>query len=82
MTEYVDSSLLSTLLGTIYYVYYKYRRFFRVINIVMDSAILSQLNNLEKEVDSEVTKTRKGRKKKNDTKINEVEENDVRDKKD
>ena len=46
----------------------------------MDSAILSQLNNLEKDVDSEVTKTRKGRKKKNDTKINEVEENDVRDK--
>ena len=79
MIEYVNSFLLLTLLGTIYYVYYKYR-FFRVINIVMDSAILSQLNNLEKEVDSEVIKTRKGLKKKNDTKINEVEENDVRDK--
>ena len=46
----------------------------------MDSAILSQLNNLEKDVDSEVTKTRKSHKKKNDTEINEVEENDVRDK--
>ena len=31
---------------------------FRAINIVMDSAILDQLNNPEKEVDSEVTKTR------------------------
>ena len=48
------------------------------------SAILDQLNNEEKEVDSEVIKTRKGRKKKTDNKtlqtINEVKENDVRDK--
>ena len=80
MIEYVNLILLLTLLGTFYYVYYKYRRFFCVISIVMDSAILSQLNNLEKEVDSEVTKTRKGRKKKNDTKINEVEENNARNK--
>ena len=34
----------------------------------MDSAILDQLNNIEKDVDSEVIKTRKGRKKKTDTK--------------
>ena len=80
MIEYVNSFLLLTLLGTIYYVYHKYRRFFRVINIVMDSAILGQLNNQEKEVDSEVTKTRNGRKQKNDAKITEVEDNDVRDK--
>ena len=40
----------------------------------------TQLNNIEKEVDSEVTKSKRGRKKKNDTKINEEEENDVRDK--
>ena len=46
----------------------------------MDSAILSQLNNLEKEVDSEVTKSKRGRKRKTDTKVNEEEENDVRDK--
>ena len=56
MIEYVNSFLLSTLLGTIYYIYYKYREFFRVINIVIDSTILDQLSNLEKEVDSEVTK--------------------------
>ena len=52
----------------------------------MDSTILDQLNNLEKEVDSEVIKTRKGRKKKTDNKvlltIHEVEENDIRDKRD
>ena len=46
----------------------------------MDSEILDQLTILEKNVDSEVTKPKKGRKKKADTKVNEVEENDVRDK--
>ena len=45
----------------------------------MDSEILNQLTNLEKNVDSEVTKPKRSRKKKTDTKINEVEENDVRD---
>ena len=45
----------------------------------MDSEILNQLTTLEKNVDSEVTKKR-GRKKKADTKINELEDNDVRDK--
>ena len=80
MIEYVNSFLLLTLLGTIYYSYHKYRRFFRAINIVMDSTILYQLNNLEKEVNSEVIKSKRGCKKKTDTKINEEEENDVRDK--
>ena len=47
----------------------------------MDSAILDQLNNLEKEVDSEVIKTRKGRKKKTDNKtLPTINENDVREK--
>ena len=45
----------------------------------MDSEILDQLTNLEKNVDSKVTKKR-GRKKKADTKINELEDNDIRDK--
>ena len=45
----------------------------------MDSEILDQLTNLEKNVDSEVGKKR-GRKKKADTKVNELEDNDVRDK--
>ena len=48
----------------------------------MGFEILDQLTNLEKNVDSEVTKSKRGRKKKTDTKMNEVEENDVRDKRD
>ena len=48
--------------------------------MIMDSEILVQLTTLEKNIDSEVTKPKKGRKKKIDTKINRVEESDVRDK--
>ena len=46
----------------------------------MDSEILNQLTNLEKSVDSEVAKSKRGRKKKIDPQINEVEENDIREK--
>ena len=46
----------------------------------MDSEILDQLTNLEKNVDSEVTKPKRGQKKKTHTKINEMEENGLRDK--
>ena len=46
----------------------------------MDSEILDQLTILEKNVNSEVTKSKRGRKKKADTKINELEDNDIRDK--
>ena len=46
----------------------------------MDSKILDQLTNLEKNVDSEFPKPKRGRKKKADTKMNELEDNDVRDK--
>ena len=45
----------------------------------MDFEILDRLTSLERNVDSEVTKKR-GRKKKADTKINELEDNDIRDK--
>ena len=47
----------------------------------MDSEILDQLTNLEKNVDSELTKPKRGRKKETDTKMNEVDENDIREKK-
>ena len=43
----------------------------------MDSEILDQLTDLGRDVDS----PKRGRKKKADTKINELEDNDVRDKK-
>ena len=46
----------------------------------MDSEILDQLTILEKNVDSEATKPKRGQKKKIDPKIKEVEESDIRDK--
>ena len=46
----------------------------------MDSKILDQLTNLGRDVDSEFPKPKRGRKKKADTKMNELEDNDVRDK--
>ena len=53
---------------------------FPLISIVMDSEILDQLTNLGRDVDSEFPKPKRGRKKKADTKMNELEDNDVRDK--
>ena len=46
----------------------------------MDSEILDQLTDLGRDVDSEFPKPKRGRKKKADPKINELEDNDVRDK--
>ena len=46
----------------------------------MDSEILDQLTNLERDVDSESPKPKRGSKKKADTKMIELEDNDVRDK--
>ena len=80
MIENVNLFLLLTMFGSTSYVYYKPKKFFYLIGILMDSEILDQLTNLEKNMDSEVTKPKRGRKKKIDTKMNEVEENDVRDK--
>ena len=68
--------------GSTCYVYYQLKKFFYLISIVMDSEILDQLTNLEKNVDSEFPKPKRGRKKKADTKMNELEDNDVRDKRD
>ena len=46
----------------------------------MDSEILDQLTNLGRDIDSKFPKSKRGRKKKVDPKINEVEDNDIRDK--
>ena len=46
----------------------------------MDSEILDQLTDLGRDVDSEFPKPKRGRKKKAHPKINELEDNDVRDK--
>ena len=46
----------------------------------MDSEILDQLTNLERDDNSEFPQPKRGHKKKADTKMNELEDNDVRDK--
>ena len=80
MIEYVNLLLLLTMFGSTCYVYYQLKKFFYLISILMDSEILDQVTNLEKNVDSEFPKPKRGRKKKADTKINELEDNDIRDK--
>ena len=80
MIEYVNLLLLLTMFGSTCYVYYKLKKFFYLISILMDSEILDQLTNLEKNMDSEFPKSKRGRKKKADTKMNELEDNDIRDK--
>ena len=69
MIEYINLFLLLTMFGSTCYVYYRLKKIFYLISIVMDSKTLDQLTNLERNVDSEVTKMG-GRKKKADTKIN------------
>ena len=66
--------------GSTCYVYYKLKKFFYLISILMDPKILDQLTNLEQNVASELTKPKRGRRKKTENKIDEAEENDVREK--
>ena len=88
MIEYVNLFLLLTIFGSTCYAYYKLKKIFYLISIVIDSEILDQLTNLGRYVDSEFPKPKRGRQpkvinrrlKKADTKMNELEDNDVRDK--
>ena len=80
MIEYVNLLLLLTIFGSTCYVYYRLKKIFYLISIVMDSEILDQLTNLGRDVDSEFPKPKRGCKKKADPKMNEFEDNDVRDK--
>ena len=66
--------------GSTCYVYYRLKKIFYLISIVMDSEILDQLTDLGRDVDSEFPKPKRGRKKKIDPKINKMEDNDIRDK--
>ena len=79
MIEYINLLLLLTMFGLTCYVYYRLKKIFYLISIVMDPEILDQLTNLERDVDSEFPKPKRGRKKKGDTKINELEDNDIKD---
>ena len=84
MIEYVNLLLLLTMFGSITfgccYVYYRLKKIFYFITIVTDSEILDQLTNLGRDVDSEFPKPKRGHKKKAGPKINELEDNDIRDK--
>ena len=80
MIEYINLLLLLTMFGATCYAYYRLKKFFYLISTIMDSEILDQLTSLEENVNSEVTKPKKGRRKKADPKINELEDNDVREK--
>ena len=80
MIEYINLLLLLTMFGSTCYVYYKLKKIFYLISIIMDSEILDQLTSLGRDVDSEFPKPKRGRKKKADLKINELEDNDIRDK--
>ena len=80
MIEYINLLLLLTMFGATCYAYYRLKKIFYLISIVMNSEILDQLTSLEQNVNSEVTKPKRGRRKKADPKINELEDNDVREK--
>ena len=80
MIEYINLLLLLTMFGLTCYVYYRLKKIFYLISIVMDSEILDQLTDLGRDVDSKFPKPKRGRKKKIDTKMNELEDNDLRNK--
>ena len=80
MIEYINLFILLAMFGSTFYVYYRLKKIFYLISIVMDSEILDQLTNLGGDVDSEFPKPKRGREKKADTRVNELEDNDVRDK--
>ena len=80
MIEYINLLLLLTMFGSTCYVYYRLKKIFYLISIVVDSEILDELTDLGRDVDSEFPKPERGHKKKDDTKMNELEDNDVRDK--
>ena len=88
MIEYVNLLLLLTMFLSITfgccYVCYRLKKIFYFISIVMDSEILDQLTNLGRDVDSEFPKPKRGlnnrRLKKADPEMDELEDNDVRDK--
>ena len=68
--------------GATCYAYYRLKKIFYLISIVIDSEILDQLTNFGRDVDSEFPKPKRGHRNKVDPKVNEVEDSEVRDKRD
>ena len=80
MIEYINVLLLLTIFGSTCYVYYRLKKIFYLVRIVMDTEILDQLTDLGRDVETEFPKPKKSCKKKANTTMNELEDNDVRDK--
>ena len=64
MIEYINLSLLLTIFGSTCYAYYKLKKIFYLLSIVMDSEILDQLTNLGRDVDSDSSNPREVAKRK------------------
>ena len=64
MIEYINLLLLLTMFGLTCYVYYRLKKIFYLISIVMDSEILDQLTDLGRDVNSEFPKPKKIAKRK------------------
>ena len=64
MIEYINLLLILTIFGSTCYVYYRLKKFFYLISIIMDSEILDQLTNLGRDVDSEFPKPKEVAKRK------------------
>ena len=80
MIEYINLLLLLTMFGSTYYAYCKLRKFFYLYKYNSEFRSSQSANYFRKNVDSEVTKPTRSHKKKAETKIIELEENDIRDK--
>ena len=80
MIEYINLLLLLIIFGSTCYVYYRLKKIFYLISIVTDSEILDQLTDLSRDINSEFPKPKRGRKKKADPKMNELEDNEIKDK--
>ena len=61
--EYINLLLLLTIFGSTCYAYYRLKKIFYVISIVMDSEILDQLTDLGRDVDSEFPKPKVAKRK-------------------
>ena len=59
MIEYINLFILLAMFVSTFYVYYRLKKIFYLISIVMDSEILDQLTDLGRDVDSEFPKPKK-----------------------
>ena len=64
MIEYINLFILLAMFGSTFYVYYRLKKIFYLISIVMDSEILDQLTNLGTDVDSDFPNPKKVTKRK------------------